>query len=94
METDHLKGPLVCLTTVLGGERAGQLLRTGWREASGSEGFRKFQKEKETHSHRRHTGTHKRPKEKRKSLRRPKKEKHPLMAAAGDANPPLVTMEP
>ena len=55
METDHLKGPLVRLTTVLGGERAGQLLRTGWREGSGSGGFRKFQKEKETHSHRRHT---------------------------------------
>lgn len=45
-ETDSLKGPLVRLITVLGGERAGRLLRTGWREASGSGALRKLQKER------------------------------------------------
>lgn len=46
METDSLKGPLVHLITVLGGERAGRLLRTGWREASESGALRKLQKER------------------------------------------------
>lgn len=93
METDSPDGPLVRLITVLGGGGARVAAENGVEGSFWGGGLGSSRK-KEMHSHRRHTGTHKQPKEKTKYLGRPKKGRQPLRVAAGDADPPLLTTDP